>query len=72
MAMPLDPKITPRAKCHHAIRHAFSAAIAEYAVKHPELLSDVRGLEATSYALVKLMDHVLAIVDEYEIKDRSK
>lgn len=66
----MTPPMTPQAKCHHAIRHAFSAAIAEYFTRNPEMLSDQPKVDAAAYAMLKLMDNVLAIVDRFEIADR--
>jgi hypothetical protein len=67
VTVPPDAR-TPRAECYHAIRHLFSGAIVEYYRKHPDLLNDAPHLEAASYALLKLMDTVLAKLDEYEIE----
>jgi predicted nicotinamide N-methyase len=68
MTAPADTQ-TPRARCQHAIRHVFGAAIARYYTKHPDLLNDKPQLEAASYAMLTLMEEVLAVLDEFAIGD---
>lgn len=67
MTPPTAP--SPRARCHHAIRHLFTGAIAAYIRQHPTLLENETELEAATYAMVKLMDAVLATVDEFQLAD---
>jgi hypothetical protein len=71
MSQPPDTA-TPQARCEHAIRHAFSAAIVDYYRRHPAFLKDEVQLDATSYAMLKLMDTILETLQGYVIADRPK
>ena len=61
--------LEPRARCHHAIRHLFTGAMAAYVRKNPEVIHDEPKLEAATYALLKLMEAVLATIDGFAIAD---
>jgi hypothetical protein len=64
--------LSPRARCYHAIRHAFSAAIAGFVAQHPELLNDMPRLESATYAMLKLMEEVLAKLDTFDVSDKGQ
>jgi hypothetical protein len=63
------PGTTLRARCHHAIRGAFSEHLVWFYRRHPELLlasgpeHDARMAEEI-YVLQRLLEKILACVDE--------
>lgn len=68
--MPATDKTTPRGRCYHAVRHQFTTAIVEYVKTHPQMATeDVNELDAAAFALIRLMDRVLDVLDGYEIED---
>ena len=67
-----DEKTTPRGRCHHAIRHAFSEVLVEYLLKHPALVTTYPGqAEDVAHILLKVMERVLTIVDRYDLDEKE-
>jgi hypothetical protein len=65
MTDPAD-KITPRGRCYHTVRHAFSGLMAAHYREHPDQLT-----EASMDALHKLLFTVLCVLDTFVIEDQQ-
>ena len=71
MSAPANTK-TPRAACYHAIHNLFTGAMARYLIENRALLDDFDRVKAANKELVKLMEEVLAKLDEYAIEALPK
>jgi hypothetical protein len=70
--MSLGEDATLKERLHHGIRHAFSNVLTEYYSNHLELLDNKEALERATYKLFKLMDIMLAHLNEVEFDELEK